>query len=160
MRRKLSEDQSAKLAQELAGLAHLDENGLSNHFRRLYGVDSPARLRRPLLIRAVAYRMQEIALGGLKPSARQLLTSFADNASARRSTHARHERKIKPGTTLLREWHGVQHRLTVLEDGVNFDGKRYRSLSEVARTITGSHRSGPLFFGLKSSRTEHHDGAE
>jgi hypothetical protein len=160
MRRKLSEAQSAKLARELAGLAHLDENGLDNHFRRLYGVEQPPRLRRPLLIRAVAYRLQEIALGGLRPSARQLLADFADDAHGRRSTHARHERRIKPGTTLLREWHGVQHRLTVLEDGVNFDGKCYRSLSEVARKITGSHRSGPLFFGLKSSRTEHHDGAE
>jgi len=89
-----------------------------------------------------------------------LLTGFAENISGRRTTYARHERKIKPGTTLLREWHGVQHRLTVLEDGVNFDGRRYRSLSEVARKITGSHRSGPLFFGLKSPRAEHQDGAE
>jgi hypothetical protein len=158
MQRKLSEAQSAKLARELAGLAHLDENGLNNHFRRLYGVEPPTRLRRPLLIRAVAYRLQETALGGLKPSARQLLAGF--DARGRRSTQVRHERKIKPGTTLLREWHGVQHRLTVLEGGVQFGGKRYRSLSEVARKITGSHRSGPLFFGLKSSRTEHHDGAE
>jgi hypothetical protein len=70
------------------------------------------------------------------------------------------EYKIKPGTTLLREWHGVQHRLTVLEDGVRFGGQRYRSLSEVARKITGSRRSGPLFFGLKSARTEHHHEAE
>ena len=160
MQRKLSEAQSAKLAQELTDLARLDEDGLNNHFRRLYGVEPPTRLRRPLLIRAVAYRLQEIALGGLKSSARQLLAGFAENISGRRTTYARHERKIKPGTTLLREWHGVQHRLTVLEDGVNFDGRRYRSLSEVARKITGSHRSGPLFFGLKSPRTEHHDGAE
>jgi Protein of unknown function (DUF2924) len=160
MRRKLSEGQSAKLARELTGLAHLDQNGLNNHFRHLYGVQPPTRLRRPLLIRAVAYRLQEIARGGLKPYARQLLARFADNARGRRSTHAPRERKIKPGTTLLREWHGVQHRLTVLEGGVQFGGKRYRSLSEVARKITGSHRSGPLFFGLKSSRTEHHDGTE
>jgi hypothetical protein len=160
MQRKLSEAQSAKLARELTDLARLDEDRLNNHFRRLYGVEPPTRLRRPLLIRAVAYRLQEVALGGLKSSARQLLTGFAENISGRRTTYARHERKIKPGTTLLREWHGVQHRLTVLEDGVNFDGRRYRSLSEVAHKITGSHRSGPLFFGLKSPRTEHHDGAE
>ena len=70
------------------------------------------------------------------------------------------KRKIKPGTTLLREWHGVQHRLTVLEDGVQFGNERYRSLSQVARKITGSRWSGPLFFGLKSAGTEDHDGAE
>jgi len=160
MQRKLSEAQSAKLARELTDLARLDQDGLNNQFRHLYGVEPPPRLRRLLLIRAVAYRLQEVALGGLKSSARQLLAGFADNIRGRRSTYARHDRKIKPGTTLLREWHGVQHRLTVLENGVNFDGRRYRSLSEVARKITGSHRSGPLFFGLKSPRTEHHDGAE
>src|SRR5271163_1980957 len=159
MQRKLSEAQSAKLARELTDLARLDQDGLNNQFRHLYGVEPPPRLRRLLLIRAVAYRLQEVALGGLKSSARQLLAGFADN-TRRRNTYARHDRKIKPGTTLLREWHGVQHRLTVLEDGVNFDGRRYRSLSEVARKITGSRRSGPLFFGLKSPRTEHHDGAD
>jgi Protein of unknown function (DUF2924) len=88
-----------------------------------------------LLIRALAYRLQEVALGSLKSSARQLLAGFADNIRGRRAIYARHERKIKPGTTLLREWHGVQHRLTVLEDGVNSDGRRYRSLSQAAVSL-------------------------
>ena len=118
-------------------------------------------MRRPLLIQALAYRMQEKTLGGLKPATRRLLASVADDATARRTTmHVARERKIKPGTTLLREWHGGQHRLTILEDGVQFGGERYRSLSEVARKITGSRWSGPLFFGLKSATTEHHHGAE
>jgi hypothetical protein len=117
-------------------------------------------MRRSLLIQALAYRLQEKASGGLKPSTRRLLASIADDATARRTTLVARELKIKPGTTLLREWHGVQHRLTVLEDGVQFGNERYRSLSEVARKITGSRWSGPLFFGLKSARTEHHHGAE
>ncbi len=58
-------------------------------------------------------------------------------------------RELKPGTILLREWHGVNHRVAVLGGGVEYRGQRYRSLSEVARTITGSRWSGPLFFGLK-----------
>ena len=63
--------------------------------------------------------------------------------------------RLKAGTVLVREWHGTTHRVTVLDDGFRFGGKRYRSLSEVARTITGSRWSGPLFFGLKSASTEH-----
>jgi hypothetical protein len=90
-------------------------------------------MRRALLIQALAYRLQEKALGGLRPATRRLLASAADDAAARRTMPEARERKIKPGTTLLREWHGVQHRLTVLEDGVQFGGERYRSLSEVAR---------------------------
>jgi hypothetical protein len=161
MRRRLSEAQAERLAKDLADLTHLSEDRLNDYFRHLYGVEPPARLRRPLLIRAIAYRLQEKALGGLKPATRRLLASVADDATARRTTmHVARERKIKPGTTLLREWHGVQHRLTVLEDGVQFGNERYRSLSEVARKITGSRWSGPLFFGLKSARTEHHHGAE
>ena len=84
---------------------------------------------------------------------------IADDATGRSTLQAARERKIKPGTTLLREWHGVPHCLTVLEDGVQFGGERYRSLSEVARKITGSRWSGPLFFGLKSARTEAQHGA-
>jgi Protein of unknown function (DUF2924) len=58
-------------------------------------------------------------------------------------------RKLHAGAILLREWRGVQHQVTVLESGVLFRGEQYRSLSEVARVITGSRWSGPLFFGLK-----------
>jgi DUF2924 family protein len=158
MRRRLSDTEAAKLALDLADLRHHREDDLNDHFRRLYGVEPPARMRRPLLIRATAYRLQERALGGLKPATRRLLASVADDAMARRPAHVAAERK--PGTTLLREWHGVHHRLTVLENGVQFGGERYRSLSEVARKVTGSRWSGPLFFGLKSARMEHHHGAE
>jgi Protein of unknown function (DUF2924) len=123
-------------------------------------VEPPLRLRRSLLVRALAYRLQEKALGGLKSTTRRLLASGADDTTARRTVHVVRECKIKPGTTLLREWHGVQYRLTILEDGVQFDGELYRSLSQVARKITGSRWSGPLFFGLKSARTEARDGSE
>ena len=159
MRRKLSEAESEKLANELAGLQRLSDEKLNQQFKITYRADPPPRMRRPLLIQALAYRMQEKAQGGLKPTTRRLLTSIADDATVRRARPVARERRIKPGTTLLREWHGVQHRLTVLEDGVQFAGERYRSLSEVARKITGSRWSGPLFFGLKSAATEGLHGA-
>jgi hypothetical protein len=160
MRRRLSEVEAARLAQDLADLRHHSEDNLNENFRRLYGIDPPVRMRRPLLIHAIAYRRQEKALGGLKPATRRLLANVAADATAQQPAHVAAERKIKPGTTLLREWHGIHHRLTVLENGVQFAGERYRSLSEVARKITGSRWSGPLFFGLKSARMEHHHGAE
>jgi hypothetical protein len=160
MRRRLSEAEAARLAQDLADLPQLSDEDLNDQFRRLYSVALPARMRRPLLIRAIAYRVQEKTLGGLKPTTRRLLASVAADAAARRTVHLLPKCEIKPGSTLVREWHGVHHRLTVLEDGVQFGGERYRSLSEVARKITGSRWSGPLFFGLKSARTEHHHGAE
>jgi hypothetical protein len=160
MRRKLSEADSEKLANELAGLQRLTGEKLNQQFKITYRADPPPRMRRALLIQALAYRLQEKALGGLKPATQRSLARAADDAMARRTLHTARERTIKPGTSLLREWHGVQHRLTVLEDGVQFGGERYRSLSEVARKITGNRWSGPLFFGLKSASTEHHHGAE
>ena len=160
MHRKLSKTDSEQLANELAGLQRLSDEKLNQHFKIMYRADPPPRMRRALLIQALAYRMQEKALGGLKPSSRRWLASAVDDPTSRRSMRVARERKIKPGTTLLREWHGVQHRLTVLEDGVQFGGERYRSLSEVARKITGSRWSGPLFFGLKSASREAQHGAE
>jgi hypothetical protein len=68
--------------------------------------------------------------------------------------------QLKAGTTLVREWHGVTHRVTVLDDGFDFESKRFRSLSEIARKITGVRWSGTLFFGLKSSASEQRHGAE
>src|SRR5271165_5928794 len=106
---------------------------------------SPRRISRDLLIRALAYRIQEQALGGLKPSTRRLLAKVAADASARRPIRAAPEPTLKPGTVLLREWHGTQHQVIVREDGIVFLGKTYKSLSQVARRITGTKWSGPLF---------------
>ena len=68
-------------------------------------------------------------------------------------------RMAQSGTILIREWQGTAHRVTILDDGVSFNGKRFRSLSEVAREITGSRWSGPRFLGLRSHVTENNHGA-
>ena len=135
-----------ELAAAVAGLAKLDSATLEAQWRTLYGSAPPLRLSRGLLMGAVAYGLQEKALGGLAPATRRRLMS-ADEEPAKQEAPAR--RELATGTILLREWHGVNHRVTVLEGGVEYRGQRYRSLSEVARTITGSRWSGPLFFGLK-----------
>jgi len=109
-------------------------------------------------VRALAYRIQEKALGGLKPSTRRLLAKVAADVSARRPIQGAPEPSLKPGSVLLREWHGTQHQVIVREDGIVFRGKRYKSLSEIAYRITGTKWSGPRFFGLKSNHQEQGDG--
>ena len=126
----------------------------------LYRTEPPRRISRDLLIRALAYRIQERALGGLSPSTRRLLAKVAADASAHRSIERMPQPSLKPGTVLLREWHGAQHQVIVGEDGIVFQGKRYKSLSQVASRITGTKWSGPRFFGLpKAKRREQTDGA-
>lgn len=134
----------ADLKAELAKLTELDRTELMDRWRTLYDREPPASISRPLLLHAIAYRMQEKALGGLKPSTRRLLAqTAADGKESMPIT------SVKTGTRLLREWHGVTYEVTVTEDGVLFKGKKYQSLSEVARIITGTKWSGPLFFGLR-----------
>jgi hypothetical protein len=120
---------------------------------------APSReIGRSFLTRAIAYRLQEKAFGGVKPSTRRLLAQTAEEAATGSSKRPQ-TRMAQPGTILVREWQGAAHRVTMLEDGVSFNGKRYRSLSEVAREITGSRWSGPRFFGLRVPVMENNHGA-
>src|SRR5271168_2803484 len=158
MRHKVSSTTSA-LAHEIAALRKATPAELKERWRALYCTEPPRRISRDLLVRALAYRIQEKALGGLKPSTRRLLAKVAADASARRPIEVAPEPSIKPGTVLLREWHGKQHQVIVRENGIGFNGKMYKSLSQVAYRITGTKWSGPLFFGLKAKRRERTNGA-
>jgi Protein of unknown function (DUF2924) len=157
MKRKISASPSA-LVREIEELQEATSANLKERWRALYGSEPPRRISRDLLIRALD-RIQEKALGGLKPSTRRLLTRVAAEASARRPIQVAPEPGLKPGTVLLREWHGNQHQVIVREDGIVFNGKQYKSLSQVAYRITGTKWSGPLFFGLKANRQEQTNGA-
>jgi hypothetical protein len=150
MRDKVSSTTSA-LAHEIAVLRQSTPADLKKRWRVLYGSEPPRRISRDLLIRALAYRTQEQAVGGLKPCTRRLLARVAADASERRSVQVAPEPILKPGTLLLREWHGIQHQVIVREEGIVFRGKPYKSLSEVAYRITGTKWSGPRFFGLKAT---------
>src|SRR5262249_32028203 len=157
MKYKISATTSA-LSHQIAALRHATRAGLKDRWRELYGTEPPRRISRDLLVRALAYRIQELALGGLKPSTRRLLAKSAADASARRHIRVQPDGVLKPGIVLLREWHGTQHQVIVREDGIVFRGKPYKSLSEVAFRITGTRWSGPRFFGQKSNREERGDG--
>ena len=158
MKNSQSNARPDELSSELAGLPALGPERLKERWRTLCGTEPPPRISEDLLRRAVAYWLQERALGGLKPSTRRLLQRVAEDARPHCSSSAMLRRKLSPGAILIREWRGTSHQVTVLEDGVLFGGKRHRSLSEVARKITGNRWSGPLFFGLKAPVKENHDG--
>jgi hypothetical protein len=158
MRHGVSEVQAEKLAQVLKDLETRGDDELRQRWRNLYRTEPPRKIHRSLLIPAIAYRMQENALGALKPSARRHLMRVAGNAPDGRQAPGYPSLSPQPGTVLVRDWGGVTHQVKVLEHGLLFRGKRYKSLSEVARVITGSRWSGPLFFGLKSAVKEQSHG--
>jgi hypothetical protein len=133
---------------ELAGLSALDRKELVEKWRSLYKTGPPVGSQNKFLLYAVAHRMQEKALGGLKPATRRFLEKAAQNNDASKQ-QLLPAISIKPGTRLLRKWHGITYEVIILESRVLCNGKYYRSLSEVARAITGARWSGPLFFGMK-----------
>jgi hypothetical protein len=157
MKRNPSRSGTKSLADELTELRGLDPAALKQRWQVLYRTEAPVRIGQILLLQAVAYRLQEKALGGLKPSTRRLLERTAEDSFHRRTPSEAPATRVTPGSVLIREWHGISHRVTVLADGVLLRGARYRSLSEVARKITGTRWSGPRFFGLRAptKRSEH-----
>jgi len=136
-----------------ARLPPLDLGELREHWRALYKTEPSPRLSCELLLRAVAYRMQEVALGGLRPERQRQLRQFAEQLKESGAMRIRARPELQPGTRLLREWQGRTYEVLVRDDGFSWQGAHYRSLSAVARTITGTAWSGPLFFGLKESRS-------
>ena len=131
------------LARELAALAELDRTALLERWRMAFGRDAPPRLSRTLMEKAIAYDLQVKALGGLSARTRRTLRAAAkaDDKSVLGKLPSR-------GTRLIRAWHGTVHEVEVLEDGYLWRGARHRSLSAIARAITGTKWSGPRFFGL------------
>ena len=156
-RRRTVLDRDA-LTAEIAGLSQAGIRDLRERWKTLYGKEPSSQIGRSFLIRAIAYRLQEKACGGLKPSTRRLLARVAEETAAGSLPKKPQIRKAQSGTVLIREWQGAAHRVTMLHDGVSFNGKRYRSLSEVAREITGSRWSGPRFFGLRLPAMENDHG--
>jgi hypothetical protein len=102
----------------------------------------------------LAYRIQERAYGGLSPVTRKRLHQLARRLEADPNAKLCGEVRIKPGTRLIRDWRGQPHCVTVLENGYEYAGKRYPTLSQIARLITGTRWSGPLFFGLRGKHVK------
>jgi hypothetical protein len=145
--------ENAVSKEALSRLPILDIGELRQQWRGLYKTQAPPNLSRELLVRAVAHRMQELALGGLRPEPRRQLLRIAQQFKETGEATIRARPELKPGTRLMREWQGRTYDVLVLDDGFSWQSKRYRSLSAIARKITGTAWSGPLFFGLKANRS-------
>jgi Protein of unknown function (DUF2924) len=137
----------------LSRLPKLNMHELREEWCRLYKSDASPRLSRELLIRAVAYRMQEVALGGLRLEPRRQLDQIAQEVKHTGAAAKRFRPQLKPGTRLIREWQRRTYEVVVRDDGFSWQDTQYRSLSAIARKITGTAWSGPLFFGLKQTRS-------
>ena len=157
-RRGNSDGVARDVGREIADLSALNTKALTQRWQSLFDAGPPPGLGRALLVRVIAYRVQERAFGGLKPATRRFLSAYADTAGARRILRAPAARAATAGTVLIREWHGTSHRVTVLDQGCTWRGTWYRTLSEVARAITGTRWSGPRFFGLNPARQAHRNG--
>lgn len=151
---------SSDLTTEIAAASEKPTNDLRIELRRHHRVEPPPRLSRDLLVRAIAYRMQERAHGGLGKATKRRLRSLARELETRGGTALDHGIALKLGARLVREWHGQTHTVIVLEDGFDYEGQRYRSLTRIAKQITGTHWSGPRFFGLARGPVRSTAGAE
>jgi Protein of unknown function (DUF2924) len=138
---------SAEVARLLDRLPTLTSAQLRHEWQRLYRSPPPRLLSRDLLRRAVAYKIQEQTYGGLSQAARRRLQTLARAMAKNGEVAIKPSPGQKPGARLVRRWRGETHCL-VLDDGFLYQDQRYRSLSSIARVITGAHWSGPRFFGL------------
>ena len=132
-------------------IPQMGRKALQDLWQDLFGSPPHAKLRRELLIPILIYRSQEKALGGLNPSTERRLKAIA----AELETGKKRVSSVNPqmGTRLVREWQGKIHEVATIKAGFLYNGQEFRSLSEVARIITGTRWSGPAFFGLKKSRS-------
>jgi Protein of unknown function (DUF2924) len=137
------------LEAKLTAIARMELPVLRTEWRRLYRKPPPHRLSRDLLIRGIAYKIQEAVHGGLSKSTLRRLKALSEQTATGVTTKLARQAAFKPGTKLLREWNGTTHEVRVLANGYEWRGQTYVSLSRIAKAITGAHWSGPRF-GLKS----------
>jgi len=150
----------ANIPDQIANLRTLSRQQLLDLWQKLYRRAAPNGIRRELMVPFLAYRIQENAYGGLKPAVRNELRRMArrlENPTA--ATEPLLRPKIKVGTRIIRQWRGETHEVSVTQSGYEYRGSSHRSLSEIARKITGTRWSGPAFFGLnkRSSVQGHRD---
>jgi hypothetical protein len=144
---------TASVVARVAALKGTPTLDLKAMWRQLFETEPPPYNRRFLESR-LAYRIQELAYGGLKPATVERLEALAEDLDGGDPAKRRRPAKDRPivGTRLIREWQGVEHCVTVRDDGYEYQGCPYQSLSAIARAITGTRWNGWVFFGLKNQR--------
>jgi hypothetical protein len=147
---------------QIADLQNLSYEELKERWEMLYGGTPPA-YNKTFILKRLAYRIQELAYGGLSENAKVMMREVLDangfNEKACDDGRRRRERKQKEGmpvagTRLTREWNGRRCEVIVVPGGFEFEGRPYKSLSAITKAITGTHWNGPAFFGLRNNRAK------
>ena len=146
-------DENRQVLARLAALKAMTVGELKTEWQGLMGSVAPNNSR-SFLEQRLAYRIQELTFGGLAKPVTRLLDALADEVDGKkvRKSVISDPRNPVIGTRLVREWNGVEQVITVLKDGFDWQGRRYKSLSAIARTITGTRWNGYRFFGLRDIR--------
>ncbi len=147
----MNQKKQGTLAAKIAGLPKLNNRELHKLWRDLYDKEPP-KLSRLLIIQKLAWRIQEVTLGGLEEAAKERLKKDIQALSRKGVVPQQKIEQTKAGVLFERVWNGKVYRVKSLEKGFEYEGTYYRSLTAIARLITGSHTSGPRFFGLKESK--------
>ncbi len=137
---------------ELAALGNMNAPDLRKEWARLYRSHPPRKLSRDLLQLGVAWKLQERALGGLSAVTKRQIAELAEAMGATADLTKARTVRLRTGVRLIREWNGETHEVLVVEDGFQWRGKTWRSLSVIAREMTGTHWSGPRFFGIGKAK--------
>lgn len=145
------------VAARLQALEQMDYAALRSEWRRLYRSPPPKRVARDLLMLGVAWKIQEQAYGGLSAATRRRLADLSKTMDRDGDVTRNRVARLRQGAKLVREWQGKTHTVTVIDEGFEWNGRHWRSLSAVAREITGGHWSGPRFFGLNGKTGQRTD---
>jgi type IV secretory pathway ATPase VirB11/archaellum biosynthesis ATPase len=144
-------ERDATVLGRLAALKRMPVTDLKAEWKILFGTDAPNNSR-GFLERRLAHRIQELSYGGVARGTTKLLNALADEVRKQgRKTMISDPRNPVVGTRLVREWDGAEHTTIVLRDGFEFEGRKYKSLSAIARDITGTRWNGYRFFGLREA---------
>lgn len=146
--------QTNDIDRQIAELDNLPLLELRKRWTRMFNASVPKGLSQDMLIRGIAYKIQEKAYGGLSQSMKRKLNTIAKQIDGDDRGGLDTGPALKPGAKLIREWQAQTYTVTVLDDGFEYNGKRYGSLSMIAREITGVRWSGPRFFGLKKEKVD------
>jgi hypothetical protein len=141
------------IAQRLAALPQLSKSTLYDLWKELFNGSPSQKLRRDFMIPILAYRLQEKAFGSLSARARDRLRQLSVTFEKDINSAIPVSPQLRSGTRLVRQWRDQVHLVNVKTNGYEYQGARYQSLSEIARLITGTRWSGPLFFGIKNDQT-------
>jgi hypothetical protein len=134
----------------IQSLPTLPKSRLFEIWKETFG-RSAGKLRPEVMLPILAFRIQEKAYGGLSSSTREKLHEITLSVSPKCRQQEEARDRFKPGTRLVREWKGTRYEVILSEDGYEYKGEKYKSLSPIACRITGSHWSGPAFFGTRKT---------